>query len=241
MKLLLISNSTNAGEGYLEHALQHIRDFLGDKKVKVLFIPYAAVTFSFDDYEEKVRLKFNEAGHEIISIHHFISPVSAVNNAEAIAVGGGNTWKLLKMIKDNGLINPVREKVLSGTPYIGWSAGANLACPTISTTNDMPVIFPGSPDAFNLVPFQINPHYLDVHPEGHAGETREQRIFEFIEMNPKIRVVGLREGTMLRIEDDKIRLIGPKPARIFLKGYQPRETDTNKDLSFLLDKNFHHH
>ncbi len=235
-----MSNSTNAGEGYLEHALQPISDFLGGKKVKILFIPYAAVTFSFDDYEEKVRQKFNEAGYELISIHHLRNPVSAVREAEVIAVGGGNTWKLLKMIKENKLIQPIKEKVLSGIPYIGWSAGANVACPTISTTNDMPVISPGSFDALNLVPFQINPHYLDVHPEGHAGETREQRILEFIEMNPGIRVVGLREGTMLRIEDEEICLIGPKPARIFLKGYQPMETGKNKDLSFLLDKNFSH-
>ncbi len=235
MKLLLISNSTNAGEGYLEHALPHIKEFLGQKKVKVLFVPYAAVTFSFDDYEERVRQKFNEAGHDIISIHHFSDPVPAVLNAEALAVGGGNTWKLLKMIRDNGLIGPVREKVFSGMPYIGWSAGANVACPAIKTTNDMPVVFPGSFDAFNLVPFQINPHYLDVHPEGHAGETREQRIIEFTVMNPGIRVVGLREGTMLEIENSTVKLIGPKPARIFLSGTTPADTGINDDLSLLLE------
>lgn len=236
MKLLLISNSTNAGEGYLEHAIPHIREFLGEKPLKVLFIPYAAATFSYDEYEAKAGQKFRETGHELQSIHHFSNPAAAAENAEAIAVGGGNTWKLLKMIQENNLTEPVRKKILSGTPYIGWSAGANVACPTIRTTNDMPVTEPDSFNAFSLVPFQINPHYLDVHPEGHAGETREQRILEFIEMNPGVYVVGLREGTMLRIEKKQVKLIGPKKARIFLKGKYPIEADKNNDISFLLDK-----
>lgn len=234
MRLLLISNSTNPGEPYLDYPKHNIKNFLGIEPVRALFIPYAAVTFSYDEYELKVSERFREIGHDVISLHHFSDPVTAVKNASAIITGGGNTWKLLKMIRDNGLISAVREKVLDGTPYIGWSAGANVACPTIRTTNDMPVTDPGSFEAFNLIPFQINPHYLDANPEGHAGETREQRIEEFIEVNPGLYVVGLREGTILQIEGGKIWLSGPRSARIFKKGTKPAELGASDDFSFLL-------
>jgi dipeptidase E len=234
MRLLLISNSTNPGEPYLDYPKNNIRDFLGNKPVTTLFIPYAAVTFSYDDYEQKVSERFNEVGHNIISIHRFSNPEEAVEKASAIAVGGGNTWQLLKTIRENNLIDIVRKKVISGTPYIGWSAGSNVACPTLMTTNDMPVTEPDSFKSFNLVPFQINPHYLDANPEGHAGETREQRIEEFIEVNPDIYVVGLREGTMLLVENSKIQLLGARNARIFKKGTQPAEIMPGEELSFLL-------
>lgn len=234
MRLLLISNSTNPGESYLDYPKNNIKEFLGPKPVKALFIPYAAVTFSFDQYEEKVSERFHGIGHEIISIHHFQDPVAAVKEASAIVVGGGNTWKLLKMIRDNNLIDIVRHKVLEGTPYIGWSAGSNMACPTIRTTNDMPVVEPDSFAAFNLIPFQINPHYLDVNPAGHTGETREQRIEEFIEANPGIYVAGLREGTMIVIENKNMNLAGPRMVRIFKKGIIPLELGSSDDLSFLL-------
>lgn len=234
MRLLLISNSTNPGEPYLDYPKNNIKTFLGNKPVKALFIPYAAVTFSFDIYEEKVSERFREIGHEIVSIHRFSDPVAAVNEASAIVVGGGNTWKLLKMIRDNKLIEPIRQKVISGTPYIGWSAGSNMACPTIRTTNDMPVVEPDSFSAFSLIPFQINPHYLDANPVGHAGETREQRIEEFIEANPGMYVAGLREGCMLLREDAKLKLIGTRTLRLFKKGNVPVEHTSNDDLSFLL-------
>jgi dipeptidase E len=233
MRLLLISNSTNPGEQYLDYPKQNIREFLGENHTKALFIPYAAVTFSFDDYELKVRERFREIGHDIISIHHYTDPVNAVQKASAIVVGGGNTWMLLKLLRDHKLIEPVREKILAGTPYIGWSAGSNVACPTIRTTNDMPVAEPTSFKAFNLIPFQINPHYLDANPAGHAGETREQRIEEFIEVNPGIWVAGLREGTMFLIEDREISLIGPRNARIFKKDHEPLELGENDDFRFL--------
>lgn len=234
MRLLLISNSTNPGEPYLGYPKEYIRGFLGKVSVKALFIPYAAVTFSYDAYEEKVSERFRELGHEIISIHHLSDPVEAVRKASAIVVGGGNTWKLLKTMQDNNLMEAVRLKVLSGTPYIGWSAGSNVACPTIMTTNDMPVVEPESYKAFGLIPFQINPHYLDANPAGHAGETREQRIEEFIEVNPGIYVVGLREGTLLTVENNKIKLAGPRKSRIFKKGHEPSELGKDDDLSFLL-------
>ena len=233
MRLLLISNSTNPGEPYLDYPKHRIKEFLGDKHVKALFIPYAAVTFSYDDYELKVRDRFREVGHDVISIHHFTDPVSAVQKAPAIVVGGGNTWMLLKLLRDNRLIEPIRKKVRAGTPYIGWSAGSNVACPTIRTTNDMPVVQPSSFRAFNLIPFQINPHYLDANPAGHAGETREQRIEEFIEVNPGLWVAGLREGTMFIIEGREIRLSGPRKARIFRKDHEPLELGEVDDFSFL--------
>jgi dipeptidase E len=234
MRLLLISNSTNPGEAFLSYPRNYIKEFLGNQPVKALFIPYAAVTFSFDEYEEKVSERFREIGHDIVSIHRFNDPVEAVEKAPAIVVGGGNTWKLLKMIRDNNLIGIVRRKVLAGTSYIGWSAGTNVACPTIRTTNDMPVVEPDSFNAFNLVPFQINPHYLDINPAGHAGETREQRIEEFIEANPGIFVAGLREGTMLLLENSQINLLGPRKLRVFKKGIAPLELGPEDDLSFLL-------
>ena len=234
MKLLLISNSTNSGEAYLDYPKQQIRDFLGEKPVKALFIPYAAVTFSFSDYEKKVSERFREVGHNIVSIHRFDDPVRAVKEAHAIVVGGGNTWQLTRMMQEQGLIFPISDKVKKGIPYIGWSAGSNVACPTLKTTNDMPIVEPKTFSTFNLLKFQINPHYLDANPEGHAGETREMRIEEFLVANPDIYVVGLREGTMLRLEEGKIELIGPRPARIFKKGEKPIDLPPGEDFSFLL-------
>ncbi len=235
MKLLLISNSTNPGEPYLGYPKKEIQYFLGEKKVYALFIPYAAVAFSFDEYEVKVAERFTEIGHDITSIHHFSDPLKAVQQAEVIVVGGGNTWQLVRLLHDNGLMDAIRHKVLQGTPYIGWSAGSNVACPTLRTTNDMPIIDPNGFDCMNLVPFQINPHYLDVNPEGHGGETREQRILEFLEINRDTTVVGLREGTMLKYENNLLRLIGNKTARIFRNGAETIELSGNDDFNFLME------
>ncbi|MFT4072134.1 MAG: dipeptidase PepE [Dysgonamonadaceae bacterium] len=234
MKLLLLSNSTNPGEAYLNYPKHNIQAFLGKESMEVLFIPYAAVTFSYDEYEKKVSDRFSELGYSIKGIHRFADPAEAVRNAKAIVVGGGNTWKLVRMLHDNGLISLVQEKVKSGTPYIGWSAGSNVACPTLRTTNDMPIVDPKTFDTFHLVPFQINPHYTDEHPANHGGETREVRILEFIEQNPETFVVGLREGTMLWIEDSKIKLLGKRTARIFKKGRTTEELNNDSDFSFLL-------
>jgi dipeptidase E len=236
MRLLLISNSTNAGEAYLDYPKNNIRNFLGTRKVKALFIPYAAVTFSYDDYELKVKDRFREVGHDVVSIHRLTDPVKAVMEAPAIVIGGGNTWMLLNLLIKNRLIAPIRKKILSGTPYIGWSAGSNVTCPTIMTTNDMPVTEPSSFRALNLIPFQINPHYLDANPAGHAGETREQRIMEYIEVNREVFVAGLREGTMFLVEDENLSLIGPRNARIFRYGESPAEVRPGDDISFLLKK-----
>jgi dipeptidase E len=235
MRLLLISNSTNPGEAYLDYPKFQIRDFLGKDPVESLFLPYAGVTITFDDYESRVRERFEEVGHRITSIHHSSDPAAAVEKAEAIVVGGGNTFQLIKMIQENGLIEPVRRKVLAGTPYIGWSAGSNVTCPTIRTTNDMPILEPESFDAFNLVPFQINPHYTDLNPPGHAGETREDRIMEFLTANQTETVLGLREGCMFLVEGKKMVLIGENPVRLFRYNQDPVELDRDHDFSEFLD------
>jgi dipeptidase E len=234
MRLLLISNSTNAGEAYLEYPKEQIGKFLGEKCVNALFVPYAAVMFSYDDYARKVEERFAEAGHRVTGIHRFSDPAKAVEEAEAIVVGGGNTWKLVQTLHRNGLMEVIRRRALAGVPYVGWSAGSNVACPTLRTTNDMPIVYPENCDTLRLVPFQINPHYIDVQPEGHGGETREERIREFIEINPGMYVVGLREGTMLRLESGRLALIGKRTARIFRKGDEPQELDSSSDFSFLL-------
>ena len=229
-----MSNSTNAGEEYLAHGIGEIREFLGGKKVTALFVPYAAVTFSYDEYEKKVQKKFREAGHDIVSLHRTADEAAAIREAEAIVVGGGNTWHLLSLLQEKELLPLLRERVLDGAPYIGWSAGSNLACPTIKTTNDMPIIQPRDFNALRLIPFQINPHYLDANPEGHAGETREMRIREFLRINPEVYVAGLREGTMIRIEEDRIRLVGDRPLRLFREGMKPVELTANDPLDFLM-------
>lgn len=234
MRLLLISNSTNAGEAYLEYPKEEIRKFLKSVS-RVLFIPYAGVTLTWDSYEERVRNRFAEIGIEVESIHHFANPVQAVLDAQAIVVGGGNTFNLLKTMQDNGLIAPIRNKVAQGTPYVGWSAGSNMACPTLCTTNDMPIVEPQSFKALGLIPFQINPHYLDAHPDGHAGETREQRIEEYITANKGVYVAGLREGCMFLYEDGILKLIGSRPLRVFRYGEAPREFTAQDDLSLLLN------
>ena len=236
MKLLLLSNSTNQGEEYLTWAQKEIQSFLGSFPVSALFIPYAAVTFSFDEYETKVEKRFSEWGHHIKSIHHVWEPQWEIEKADAIIIGGGNTWQLTRMLHEQNLIEPIRKKVRSGTPYIGWSAGSNVACPTLRTTNDMPIVDPLGFETLGLIPFQINPHYLDVQPEGFGGETREMRIQEFIEINSDIYVLGLREATLLRLEENSLQLIGKRTARLFKKGEITKELSSHDDLSFLLEQ-----
>lgn len=236
MKLLLLSNSTMAGQPYLEYPKYEIKEFLGSKPVIALFLPFAAITISWDDYESRVKARFSEIGHDLVSIHRFGDPVKAINEAEVLVVGGGNTWNLLFHIHRLGLIEPVRKKVLAGTKYIGWSAGANVACPTIMTTNDMPVVDPSGFHAFNLVSFQINPHYLDANPEGHGGETREERIREFIAVNRDAFVAGLREGCMFYVDGSKLWMKGISSLRLFKHGSEPREIPAGEDLSFLLQR-----
>ena len=234
MRLLLISNSTNPGEDYLDYPKNNIKDFLGDKSTNAIFIPYAAVTFSFEEYETKVNNRFAEIGHHVTSIHRFLNPIEAIENSDAIIVGGGNTWQLVKMLQEKGLMKVIRKKVKQGTPYVGWSAGSNIACPSLKTTNDMPIVEPIKFKTLKLVPFQINPHYLDDNPANHGGETREMRINEFIEVNKETHVVGLREGTMLLLENNDLTLIGNRKARVFKYGQEPLELSDEDDFNFLL-------
>lgn len=233
MRLLLISNSTNAGEEYLSFPRENINTFLGNAK-KIVFIPYAAVTFSYDEYEHKVNTSLSKIGYKVQGIHRYSNPKKAIKKADAIITGGGNTFRLVQMLHHYKLINTLRKKIGKGTPYIGWSAGSNIACPTLKTTNDMPIVEPESFETLNIIPFQINPHYLDANPNGHAGETREQRIEEFKAVNPDTYVAGLREGTMLKIEDNCIELIGNRSCRIFKQGVSSFEVSPGEDCNFLL-------
>jgi len=240
--LLLISNSTNAGEEYLAWPRTHIKDFLGGFGVrKVLFIPYAGVNLtssgvekSFDLYEDRVKKIFREMGFVLHSIHREANPVVAVNEAESIVIGGGNTFHLALMMQELGLMEAIRRKVSRGIPFVGWSAGANVACPTMKTTNDMPICEPPSFNCLKFIPFQINPHYLDANPAGHAGETREQRILEFLTVNREATVVGLREGCLLKVIGDTMNLEGSRPLRVFRFGMDAQEFQSNENLDFLL-------
>ena len=221
IRLLLISNSTLHGSGYLDHAAGEICDFLGDVK-RVLFVPFAL--HDRDAYAAQARERFAKIGYELDSIHTSNKSAQAVAEREAIFIGGGNTFRLLKALYDHNLLGAIRERVRRGMPYIGSSAGSNVAAPTIRTTNDMPIVQPPSFDALGLVSFQINPHYLDADPNStHKGETREERIIQFLEEN-ETPVVGLREGAMLRIENGRTQLRGSTGARIFRRGCEPVET-----------------
>ena len=214
-----------AGQPFLGWPKEYLKSFIGNSPKKLLFIPYAGVNVYWEGYAKKVSGYFEEFGYETVSIYKQTNPVKAISEADIIMVGGGNTFHLVYHLHKNGLIPVIRQAVLAGKPYIGWSAGANIACPTLSTTNDMPIIQPESFETLNLVPFQINPHYLDINPDGHGGETRADRINEYLEINRDKVVVGLREGSGLWIEDNKIKLIGDKTARIFQFGKEPEELD----------------
>lgn len=230
-RILLISNSTLYGSGFLDHAEGEIRDFLGEIG-PVLFVPFAL--FDRDAYAAKTRTRFNAMGYELDSIHELPDQPRAVKDAAAIFIGGGNTFRLLKALYDFQILTLIREKVEDGMPYVGSSAGSNVAGPTIKTTNDMPIVEPPSFQALNLVSFQINPHYLDPDPDSkHMGETREERILQFFEENDT-PVVSLREGAMVRREEEATILKGSTGARIFRKGRQPIEVPPGTRLDELI-------
>jgi dipeptidase E len=226
-RLLLISTSTVFGTRYLEHAFGELRDVLGGVR-RVLFIPFALQDWSA--YAGKARAAFAELGKDLDSLHEARDPERAVLAAQAIFCGGGNTFRLLDALYERDVLPSMRRRVDEGMPYAGASAGSNLACPTIKTTNDMPIVEPPSFDALGLVPFQINPHYLDPAPGStHMGETRETRIREFHEEN-EAPVVGLREGALLRVEGERVELRGSAGARIFRRGEEPVEVMPVADL-----------
>ncbi len=231
MRLLLLSNSTSHGQGYLDHAMPEVTDFFGTVK-RILFVPYAL--FDVEAYTAKARERFAAAGIEVEGLVPGTEGLKQMERAEGIFVGGGNTFRLLDRLQRSGLLEPIRDRVERGMPYMGASAGSNLACPTIKTTNDMPIIEPPSFGALGLIPFQINPHYLDPSPDStHMGETRETRIREFLEENT-IQVLGVREGAWLRREEDRLGLGGANGARLFRPGQEPVEYEPGAELDFLL-------
>lgn len=230
-RLLLISNSTMHGGGYLAHCAHEIRDFLGSRKT-VLFVPYAL--HDHDAYAARARDAFTSLGHDLVSVHTLDHSPQAVAKADAVFIGGGNTFRLLAALYHYGLLAPIRQKALTGMPYIGSSAGTNVATLSIRTTNDMPIVQPPSFTALQLVPFQINPHYLDPDPHSkHMGETREERLRQFHEEH-ETPVLGLREGCLLRVEGERAELRGSTAARLFRRGEAPVEYLPPCDLSFLL-------
>lgn len=224
-----------AGGEYLRYPMPQIEKFLKGVS-KITFVPYAAVTFSYAEYERKVQTRLGEIGIRVESVHRARNPRKAILEAEAICVGGGNTFALAKKMQEQGLMSAINRKIRQGTPYLGWSAGSNVCCPTICTTNDMPIVQPSSFRAISAIPFQINPHYLDANPEGHAGETREVRILEYIKANHNRWVVGLREGCMLEYEGEHMSLIGSRPMRIFRYGRETIEVKPGDNLDFLFGK-----
>ncbi len=234
MQLLLLSSSRVGTSGFLEYARPAIKDFLGSSVKRVTFLPFARVIGGYDAYLEQAQQAFSLIGYAVEGLHRKSSAVAAIEDAEAIAVGGGNTWHLAREIHRLMLAEPIRRKVRSGTPYIGWSAGSNVACPTFQTTNDMPICDPLGFDGLGLIPFQINPHYLHGNPPGFHGETREERIVEYLELHPDVWVVGLREGTMLRFEHGRLRLLGEQPCRVFRHGQEFREAGPDESFDFLL-------
>lgn len=231
-RLLLLSNSTQHGRGYLDHAIDEIDGFLGPVR-RLLFVPFALADRA--GYAAKFRARMAAVGLEVDALAADATGARQIESAEAVFVGGGNTFRLLKTVQEERLLAPLRARVLAGLPYTGASAGINLACPTIRTTNDMPIVEPPSFDALGLVPFQINPHYLDPAPGStHMGETRQQRIEEFLEENDRV-VVGLREGGWIRVEGDRGHLGGLHGARIFRRGAAPEERAPGDSLDDLLE------
>ncbi len=230
-RLLLISNSTLYGSGYLDHAEQELRDALGSSK-RVLFVPFAL--HDRDAYAAQARKRFEAMGYALDSVHETTDAKKAVAEAEAIFIGGGNTFRLLHWLYQSELLLPIRRRVEEGMLYIGSSAGAVVAAPTIKTTNDMPIVEPPSFDSLGLIRFQINAHYLDPDPNStHMGETREVRINQFHEDN-ETPVVGLREGCLIRLEQGVHVLKGKTNARVFRRGLEPVEVEPGSTIDDLI-------
>lgn len=219
------------GETFFSWPRPYVKEMVNET-MKAVFIPFAAVTISYDDYESLIKKAFQELGVALRSIHHEKDFQKALQEADVLVIGGGNTFALLSQLYNYELLNVIRDKVTTGTPFIGWSAGSNVACPTIMTTNDMPIVQPRSFDALGFIPFQINPHYTEFKQPGHGGESRSERIEEFLVMNPGRKVVGLPEGTLLHVTDEKITLKGNAEATLFRAGKSPVLISPGEDLFF---------
>ncbi|MDU8885273.1 dipeptidase PepE [Yeosuana sp. MJ-SS3] len=232
-KIIIASTSTVYGSDFLEYLLEDLIIFFKSVET-ILFIPYAKPGgISHDEYTKKVSNAFLKIDKMVKGIHEFEDPKLAIKNAEAIFVGGGNTFVLLNQLYKNNLIDDLKTSVLGGTPYLGTSAGSNICGLTINTTNDMPIVYPPSFKTFGFVPFNINPHYLDPDPTSkHMGETRETRIMEFHKFNTQ-PVIGLREGSWLAVNGNSITLKGRITARIFEQGKSPYEVSPETELNTL--------
>jgi dipeptidase E len=231
-RLLLLSNSRAPDGSYLRWPREHITSFLGKTLSRVTFIPFAAVPgtpANYDAYTDKVRAVFAEMEYALDSVHENADPAGALRNAQAIVVGGGNTFHLLAQLHTFGLVDVIAARVREGVPYVGWSAGAVVACPTLSTTNDMPIVEPRSFRALGLAPFQINAHYTNALPAGHQGETRAERIAEFLALHPHLPVIGLREGALLRVEG-KMTSVAGTGATVFRAGRPEYEVSVGRVL-----------
>jgi dipeptidase E len=237
MKVLAISSSRVGNSGFLEKATPLIRDFIGENSLNIAFIPFASVQRDYGEYGELVKEALSSLPFSIETVIPD-ELKTAIKRADVIMIGGGNTFKLMYDIYYYQLFDLIQNKVKTGTPYIGWSAGANIAGRSISTTNDMPIIQPQSFTSFGFLPFQINPHYINQTTKGFNGETRDQRLEEFIALNPKVPVVGLPEGTALRLEGSSLYFIGDKEGVLFQsdvnKFPQKRAITKGEELSALL-------
>ena len=236
-RILIFSSSRVADGGYLENALPVIKNFLGDKVLQIAFIPFASVDNDYENYAAMVRTAMKETPFNVLTVLPE-NAKSILDKADVIMVGGGNTFKLLHDIYDCQLLDIIRDKVNKGIPYVGWSAGSNITCPGIGTTNDMAVIAPKSFNALGLLPFQINPHYHNISLPGFNGETRDQRLMEFMKMNEGLPIVALPEGTALKLENGILHFIGDNNGVLFNWDEDEVITKRNitnmEDLSFLL-------
>lgn len=233
MNFILASTSTLYKQNFLEYLKEPLVELFSDIE-EVIFVPFARPSgISHDEYTAKASRFFSSIDKKIRGLHEFEDPIVAIKNANAIFTGGGNTFLLLKTLYENSLIEPLQEKIKGGVPYLGTSAGSNIAGKNIKTTNDMPIVYPPSFDALGILSFNINPHYLDPDPNStHNGETRETRLLEFLTQND-INVIGLREGSWIRGKGTEIYLRGGKDARVFMRGKDVFEIPTDSDLDFL--------
>ncbi|MEZ4801954.1 MAG: dipeptidase PepE [Gelidibacter sp.] len=231
--ILIASTSTIHGSDYLEYLLEDLKLFFKDT-TEILFLPYARPSgIRHDDYTKKASEAFAKIEKSVKGIHEFDNPIEAIKKAKGIFTGGGNTFVLVNQLYKNNLLDPLKEVINNGTPYLGTSAGSNICGLTINTTNDMPIVYPPSFKALGLVPFNINPHYLDPEPNStHKGETRETRIKEFHAFNTQ-PVIGLREGSWLNVNGDSIILQGNLKARIFEYNNAPYEVESGTELIHL--------
>ena len=229
-RILMLSSSRVGSEDYLQHARPMLNQHLPNIE-DILFIPFAGVSVSWDDYTTKVQDALPD--YKVKGIHQFSNANQALQNAQAILVGGGNTFNLLNQLYQQDLLNTLMSLVNKGTPYVGWSAGTNICGNSICTTNDMPIVQPPSFDALKFVPFQLNPHYTDYQPPGHNGETRVQRIEEFCILNPEMAVIGIREGSALLLNGESLVLKGELDGVVFKDGSH-HAIQPNQDLSAYL-------